>query len=70
MSEREKIFIIAHVPTSLTTKWLQHVRDFDVAHPECHFELGIEAPTRSLAEAVEMLRVNPELDFTKIFLRN
>jgi hypothetical protein len=64
-----KIFTIAHVPPELEKAWLQHLRDFDVAHPGCHFEVCIDAPDKSIEEMVETLRVNPSLTFTKIFER-
>jgi hypothetical protein len=64
-----KTFIIAHLPPGLEKAFVQHVRDFDVAHPGCHFEIGVEAPTLSLVEAVDMLRVDPALTFTEVFKR-
>jgi hypothetical protein len=63
-----KIFIIAQIPDDLDQSFLQHVRDFD-AHPGCHFEIMIEAPKLSMAEAIERLRLEPSLTFTKIFER-
>jgi hypothetical protein len=64
-----KTFIIAHIPPELEKAFMQHVRDFDVAHPGCHFEIGLEAPNASLADAIEILRVEPGLTFTEIFER-
>ena len=64
-----KIFTIAYVPPELQQSWLQLLRDFDVAHPGCHFEVGIDAPDESMEEMVEKLRVNPSLTFTSIFER-
>jgi hypothetical protein len=64
-----KIFTIAHVPPELGQAWLQHLRDFDVGHPGCHFEVGLEAPDLTIAEAIEMARLDPALTFTKIFER-
>jgi hypothetical protein len=64
-----KIFTIAHVPEELQPAWLQHLRDFDTAHPGCHFEVALDAPDASLEEMVERLRVEPSLTFTKIFER-
>jgi hypothetical protein len=69
MTERTKIFAIAHIPPGLEQAWLQHMRDFDVKHPGCHFEIALEAPDLSLAEAVEKLRVDPALTFSQIFER-
>jgi hypothetical protein len=64
-----KAFIIAHVPPELEKEFVQYVRDFDIAHPGCHFEIGLEAPNVSLAEAIDILRVEPALTFTKVFER-
>jgi hypothetical protein len=64
-----KTFIIAHLPAALEKAFLQYVRDFDVAHPGCHFEIGLESPDVSLAEAVEIIRVEPGLTFSAVFQR-
>jgi hypothetical protein len=64
-----KIFITAHLPDALEKEWLQHVRDFDVAHPGCHFEIAGDAPHLSLPEMIELVRVNPELTFTEVIER-
>jgi hypothetical protein len=64
-----KIFTVAHVPDELQQPWLQHLRDFDSAHPGCHFEVGIDGPEESVADMVKLLRVEPGLTFTKIFAR-
>jgi hypothetical protein len=64
-----KIFTVAHVPEHLHKAWLQHLRDFDVAHPECHFEVMADAPKATMLEMVELMRVAPGLTFTKILER-
>jgi hypothetical protein len=65
-----KVFTIAEVPDELEQKWLQHLRDFDVAHPGCHFQVMADAaPNVSVADMVERLRVEPALSFTEIFER-
>lgn len=65
-----KIFTVAHVPDDLQPAWLQHLRDFDTAHPGCHFEVGIEdGPDMTIAEMIERMRVEPKLTFTQIFER-
>lgn len=64
-----KIFTVAYVPEGLEAKWLQHLRNFDNMHPECHFEVMAECPDRPMAEIVEMVRINPELDFTALLER-
>lgn len=61
-----KIFITAHLPDALIQPWLQHVRDFDQQHPDCHFEIAADCPDLSLAQMVEALRISPELTFNEI----
>jgi hypothetical protein len=39
---RTEIFCRAHVPRGLEQAWLQHLRDFSIAHPGCHFDVAIE----------------------------
>ncbi len=65
-----KVFTRAHIPPELEQKWLQHIRDFDVENPGCHFEVMIDAPDQPLAEMVERLQVEPKLTFSQIFERN
>jgi len=65
-----KVFIRAHIPPELQQKWLQHVRDFDVANPGCHFEVMADAPDEPISEMLERLQVEPKLTFTKIFERD
>jgi hypothetical protein len=69
MTLKVKVFCIAHMPPELEQAWLQHVRDFDTAHPNCFIEMGIDAPDIDIIEAVQRLQVEPELTFTKIFER-
>lgn len=64
-----RIFTIANVPEDLAQEWLQYLRAFDIAHPGCHFEVMADTPELTLAQAVELVRVNPELTFTQIFER-
>ena len=65
-----KVFTTAHLPDALQQAWLQHLRDFDTAHPDCHFEVGVDAPDMSLGQMVEMLQVTPGLTFQKILARD
>ena len=65
----EKIVTIAHVPSELQQAWLQHLRDFHVSHPGCHFEVGLDTPDIPLRKIIEMLRLDPGLDLHMIFQR-
>ena len=64
-----KIYTIAHVPEALRHAWLQHLRDFDAAHPGCHFEVLQDAPDLTVAEIIEQVRLDPALTFTQIMER-
>ena len=64
------VFTRAHIPENLQQAWLQHLRDFDVANPDCHFEVMIDGSDNTpLVEMVERLRVTPGLTFSKIVQR-
>ena len=64
-----KIFTVAHVPDELQQPWLQHLRDFDSAHPGCHFEVGIDGPEESSADMIKRIQVELGLTFTTILAR-
>lgn len=64
-----KIHTVADVPDELAHAWLQHLRDFDTAHPGCHFEVLADASdASSVADMVEAIKVAPDLAF-KLILR-
>jgi hypothetical protein len=69
MSKTTKIFTVSHITEGLEQAWLQHLRDFDIAHPGCHFEVFGDTPDLSAAEVVEMLTISPGLTFSEIFER-
>lgn len=64
-----QIFTVAYVPNELAQRWLQHLRDFDVKNPGCHFQVLRDGPKLSFHEMIEQLRVEPELTVTKIIKR-
>jgi hypothetical protein len=64
-----KIYTVAHVPDDLGNAWLQYLRDFDLAHPGCHFEVITDAPDMSLGEVVAVLKVAPEIPIREIWKR-
>jgi hypothetical protein len=63
------IFARAKLPAALGQAWLQHMRDFDSAHPGCHFEILGDAPDQTLAEIVEMMKLNPGFSFNRVIER-
>ena len=64
-----KIFTIADVPPELHQQWLQHLRDFDAAHPSCRFQVMADLPAKTFAEIVDTMRLNPNLTFAAILDR-
>jgi len=70
MTEKCLIFAVAELPKELVHAWMQHLRDFDVLHPECHFQLAVDAPAMTIPEVIEALRVKPELTIQEIIRRN
>jgi len=62
---RARVFAVAHLPEELVKPWLQHMRDFDTAHPGCHFEIAITANSDTL-DAVEALKLDPPFNFTMV----
>lgn len=66
-----KIFTVAYVPDDLAPDWLQHLRNFDMAHVDkgCHFEVMTDAPEMTLPQIIETMRINPGLTFSDVFER-
>lgn len=65
-----KIVTHADVPDELAQLWLQHLRDFDAAHPGCHFSVGMETDAAiPIREMIEMLRIDPALGVIEVFAR-
>jgi len=63
-----KVFTIAHLPQELTQAWLQHLRNFDTAHPGCHFEVVAVDPSRDIEDAARALsEIDPPFPFHAIF---
>jgi hypothetical protein len=54
-----KLVIAATVPDTMLGEWLQHLRDFDAAHPGCHFSLVADAPELSLSEVEAVIDIDP-----------
>jgi hypothetical protein len=69
MTNRIKIFTVANVPEELQQEWLQHLRNFDTAHPNCHFEVGIDGPDIPMREMIDRIRLSPGLTFEQIWER-
>lgn len=65
-----RILTRANVPDELANAWLQHLRDFDSAHPGCHFEILADAPDMALADVMKVLTVDPPLPFGGVFKKS
>ena len=56
-----QVLTVAWLPVELIEAWMQHVRDFDAAHPGCHFYMQARGEW-SADEMTEMLRrIDPPL---------
>lgn len=64
-----KITTVADVPDDLAHAWLQHLRDFDTAHPGCHFQVFANAPDMSARDALAALDINPPLPIKTVIPR-
>jgi len=52
----------AHVPAELAAAWLAHLRDFDNAHPGCHFEVVTEG-TMTIDDLIAQMDPKPDMRF-------
>jgi hypothetical protein len=65
-----KILAQCDVPDELVNAWLQHLRDFDTAHPGCHFEVMLQTGrTVPVREMIDCLKIDPALTIEEIFER-
>ena len=51
-----KVFCLGTMPDNLVAEWLQHLRDFDCAHPGCHFETAMGGGSLTADEMEQMLK--------------
>ena len=68
---RTKIFTMAEVPDELAQAWLQHLRDFDTAHADCHFRVLTESDAKQTIEEMrdKLAAISPGFPFQSIFKR-
>jgi hypothetical protein len=63
-----KIIAQCEIPDELMNEWLQHLRNFDVEHSGCQFEVLIQTSDMiPVHELVESLKLHPELSIEEIF---
>jgi hypothetical protein len=63
-----KILAQCDIPDELAQAWAQHLRDFDAAHPGCHFEVMMQTDaTVPVREMVEILKVSPALSLVEVY---
>lgn len=70
MTSKVKIHIIGDVPVEIADEWMQHMRDFDIAHPGCHFQVFALAPEMTIEEVRRMMNVDPPLPFKDIYRKH
>lgn len=59
-----RVLIFADLPDDAVAKaWMQHVRDFDTAHPGCTFRVAGNAPDLTLAQLMDAVKVDPPLPY-------
>ena len=49
------IFVVAHVPPDLQLAFLEYVRKFDKAFPDCHFDIAFEEPDGKFQAVMERM---------------
>jgi hypothetical protein len=70
MAGKVKIHTIADVPVEFADEWLQHLRDFDTAHPGSHFQVFALAPEMTIEEVKRMMNVDPPLPVMNIYKKH
>jgi hypothetical protein len=71
VSEKIQIAITATITRELLFDLVQHIRDFDVNHADCHFNMGAVAGAISAEEVLDILkRVEPPFPLLDIKKHN
>jgi hypothetical protein len=65
-----KLFIVADVPDALAKTLLQHVRNFDMEHPGCHFKMSMQVPDMDIEQMVEALQIDPPFRYQTIIKKD
>jgi len=66
MTDRTIVVIMAHVPKGTEQRLLQYIRNYDIAHGDCHFAITVDRPDLSADQAIEMLKIKPGFDKVEI----
>lgn len=66
---KTRILTMAELPPELEQAWLQHLRDFDTAHPECHFAAIVDSDASVTIEEMEakIRSIEPAFRFVEFF---
>ena len=56
-----KIFLLAHLSEDDVSAFLEHIRDFDLAHRSCYFDMAADAPELSPANLMDLMDIDPPL---------
>jgi hypothetical protein len=70
MSDTITVSLEAKVHADHLHAFIQHIRDFDVLHPGCHFEITAFGTDMPLSEAEAILKaIDPPLPFRQTMLK-
>lgn len=62
MTRKTTIVYSAEIPTELLHAFVQHIRDFDAAHADCHFKIHANPDAATtVAELQAALQIEPPL---------
>jgi hypothetical protein len=53
----------AILPDEMVQAWLQHLRDFDTAHPGSHFEVTAESEGKTVGDLMRSVDIHPPLEW-------
>jgi hypothetical protein len=69
-TKRAAVRIDGDLPLELVEHFLQHIRDFDVAHEGCHFQIFFSSPDVSLEECQAIFRrIDPPFPYITSMLK-
>ena len=69
--DKVKVYFSGELPHSLLHLFVQHVRDFDAAHTDCHFEIMGNSEGQVAEEEMKRLfdSIDPPFPYRQIFRR-
>lgn len=61
--------VLAIIEEDVAQKFMQHIRDFDVANPNCDFSCRFNAPDTPVEKVQEWMTVMPPFPFQMVIKR-